>query len=368
MKEAIRFLDLRISDAAERKELLAACENVFNHGRIVLGPEVEEFERMIAKRVGKRHGIGVGSGSDAVYLGLRALGIGPGDEVITGSLSWIATANGIALTGATPVFADIGNDLNLDPSSLQQMISSKTRAVVAVHYTGRPCEMTELVKICEQHKLLLVEDAAQAFGAKYQGRPVGCFGAVACFSMNPMKVLASLGEAGAVATDGDAIADSVRSLRYNGTVNREECLQPSINGRIDTLQAAFLLVRMKRFEAVIGRRREIAALYRDALRGVVDTPEERPGDFNVYYTYTIQADDRDGLKRHLEERHAIECKIQHPILMPDQPPYRGKTRVQYENARRLRERILCIPAHEKMADEQASRVAEAIRAYYGRGK
>jgi dTDP-4-amino-4,6-dideoxygalactose transaminase len=368
MKEAIRFLDLRITDKTERAELLAACENVFNHGRIVLGPEVEAFERTVARRVDKRHAIGVGSGSDAVYLGLRALGIGPGDEVITGSLSWIATANGIALTGATPVFADIGDDLNIDPTSVRQLVSPRTRAVLAVHYTGRPCEMDELVRICEQHQLFLVEDAAQAFGARYQGRPVGSFGALACFSMNPMKVLASLGEAGIVATDVEAVAANVRSLRYNGTVNREECLQPSINGRIDTLQAAFLLVRMRRFEAVIGRRREIAAFYRNALRGLVDTPGERHGDFNVYYTYTIQADDRDGLKRYLEDRHGIECKIQHPILMPDQPPYREKPRADYRNARRLRERILCIPAHEKMVDEQASRVAEAIRAYYGTGR
>jgi dTDP-4-amino-4,6-dideoxygalactose transaminase len=227
--------------------------------------------------------------------------------------------------------------------------------------------MAELVEISEQHKILLVEDAAQAFGARYRGRPVGCFGAVACFSMNPMKVLASLGEAGVIATDVDTVADNVRSLRYNGTVNREECLQPSINGRIDTLQAAFLLVRMKRFERVVGRRRQIAAFYRDALQGVVNTPGERPGDYNVYYTYTIQADDRDGLKHYLEERE-IECKIQHPILMPDQPPYREKPRADYSNARRLRERILCIPAHEKMTDDQASRVAEAIRSYYGAGK
>ena len=235
MKGAIRFLDLRVTDAAEKAELLAACENVLDHGRIVLGPEVEEFERAVAKRIGKRHAIGVGSGSDAAYLGLRALGIGPGDEVITGSLSWVATANGIALTGATPVFADIGDDLNVDPASVRRLISSDTRAVLAVHYTGRPCEMVELMKICRQHRLLLVEDAAQAFGARYQGRPVGSFGDAACFSMNPMKVLASLGEAGIVATDGDDVADKVRSLRYNGTINREECVQPSINGRLDTL-------------------------------------------------------------------------------------------------------------------------------------
>jgi len=364
MKEAVRFLDLRVNDAEEKAELLAACENVLRHGRVVLGPEVEEFERAVAKLIGKRHAIGVGSGSDAVYLGLRALDIGPGDEVITGSLSWVATANGIALTGATPVFADIGDDLNVDPSSVLRLISPSTRAVLAVHYTGRPCELEELARICRQHNLLLVEDAAQAFGARYQGRPVGSFGEVACFSMNPMKVLASLGEAGIVVTDSDGVADNVRSLRYNGTVNREECIQPSINGRLDTLQAAFLLVRMKRFETVVKRRREIAAFYRQALQGVVGTPGERPGDFNVYYTFTIQAEDRDGLKRHLEEQHGIECKIQHPILMPDQPAYSEKTRAECGNARRLRDRILCIPAHEKMSNEQTSRVAEAIRAYY----
>lgn len=363
----VRFLNLSILDDEEREELLAAADAVFRHGRLVIGPEVQELENQVAARVGRRFGIGVSSGTDALVLSLWALGLKPGDEVITTSLSWIATANAVRLAGATPVFADIGDDLNIDPESVKRLITPKTKALLPVHYTGKTCRMPELMKLAEKHKLTVIEDASQSFDATLGGRHAGSFGAMGCFSMNPMKVFAALGEAGMVVTDDPALRDKLDSLRYHGTVNRESCVQLSWNGRIDTLQTAFLLKRLPRLAGLIEKRRQIAGWYGKLLKGLpgVDLPVERTGERDVYYTYTIRADRRDELKAYLEAE-GIESKIQHPILMPEQPIYQKTARGEWKNALLLKARILCIPANEKLPREQIEFVAGKIREFYGK--
>jgi dTDP-4-amino-4,6-dideoxygalactose transaminase len=363
MEKKVPFLDLRITDDQEHQELLAAVDNVFRHGRIVLGPEVQELESQVASRCGRKYGVGVNSGTDALYLGMKSLGVGPGDEVITTVLSWIATANSIALTGATPVFADIGHDLNIGPASVRKLITPRTKALMPVHYTGKVCRMSELMRIAEDHNLLVIEDASQAFDARYRGRRAGSFGAIGCFSMNPMKVFAACGEAGMVVTDEEAVYERLIALRYNGTVNREECVEVSLNGRLDTLQAAILLKRLGGVERITQKRREIAAWYDAQLAGVVDLPVEEEGEEDVYYTYQIRANRRDELKAFLETR-GIETKIQHPILMADQPAYRHLADGEFPNARRLVKQILCIPAHEKLTRADVDYVAGCIREFY----
>jgi dTDP-4-amino-4,6-dideoxygalactose transaminase len=223
--------------------------------------------------------------------------------------------------------------------------------------------MPALMQIADKHGLLVIEDASQAFGASLHGRNAGSFGAVACFSMNPMKVFAACGEAGMVVTDHQDIYDRLVALRYNGTVNREVCIEPSLNGRLDTLQAAILLRRLADVDRIIRRRREIAAWYDEQLAGIVETPREAQGEWDVYYTYTIRASQRDELKTFLEGQ-GIETKIQHPILMPDQPAYRNKANGEWSNARRLVQRILCIPAHEKLTRADVNYVAACIREFY----
>src|SRR5947209_3242233 len=363
MEKKVPFLDLRIVDDQERQDLFGAVDKVFRHGRIVLGPEVQELEEQVAARCGRRYGVGVNSGTDALYLGLKSLGVGPGDEVITTVLSWIATANAIALTGATPVFADINDDLNLDPSSVQKLITPRTKALMPVHYTGKVCQMSALVQIAKEHKLLVIEDASQAFDARYDGRKAGSFGDIACFSMNPMKVFAACGEAGMVVTDKEDVYERLIALRYNGTVNREECIEVSHNGRLDTLQAAILLQRLGRFEGIIQKRSEIAAWYDAQLSGVVGIPLEAEGEEDVYYTYQIRAYRRDELKEFLESK-GIETKIQHPILMAEQPAYCHLARTEFPNARRLVKQILCIPAHEKLTRTNVDYVAASIQEFY----
>lgn len=358
----VAFLDLRVAPA-ERESLLGAVSRVLEHGRIVLGPEVEQLERAVADRTGRAHGIGVSSGTDACYLALRALGIGPGDEVITTCLSWVATANAIALTGATPVFADIRDDLNIDPASVARLVTPQTRAIMPVHYTGKVCDMDALRAIAAQHHLEIVEDASQAFDARYRGTIAGGFGTLACFSMNPMKVFAACGEAGMIVTDRDDLRDRLISLRYNGTINREQCITPSHNGRLDTLQAAMLLVRLPHVAEVVSRRRVIAGWYSALLGASVHTPVTQAWETDVYYTYQVQTPRRDELKAFLEAR-GIETKIQHPYLMSQQPVY---TQAGCPNGERLVREILCLPAHEKLEHEDVEYVAQAVHAFLGNG-
>lgn len=354
----VPFLDLRVTDKEELNALLEAYRSVLAHGRLVMGPEIEELEAAISTSCARRFSVSVGSGTDALFLGLRALDVGPGDEVITSSLSWIATANAIRMTGATPVFADIGDDLNINTTSAENLIGKRTVAILTVNYTGRIADNITLERLVSARGLLLMEDASQSFGAKLEGRPSGSFGDLSAMSHNPMKVLAATGEAGSITLDDAHVVDRVRQLRYAGTINRETCTTPSLNGRMDTVQAAALLVRLSNNSKVIDNRRANAAYYDEALRNSVAIPPRDDNHFDVFYTYTIRSSRRDELQRHLV-KFGIETKVQHPLLMPQQPAYEG-SKGEWPNAASLVKQILCIPIHEKLTRSQREKVAEAI--------
>ena len=362
MNRKVPFLDLRVTDPEERRELLASVDAVLGHGRLVMGPEVEEFERRMARLSGRRFCVGVSSGSDALFLALRAAGIGPGDEVVTTALSWVATANAIALVGATPVFADILDDLNIDPASVARVIGSRTRAIVPVHFTGKICRMEELLDLARAHGLVVIEDAAQAFGATRGGRPAGSFGDLACFSMNAMKVLAACGDAGAVVTDREEWRDRLSFLRYNGCVNREICMEPGLNGRLDTVQAAMLLTRLDRVDAILARRREIAAWYTARLDRLVAIPGRSGDDLHGCYTYQIRTPWRDELRAFLGTR-GIETQLHHGSAVPEQPAYRNLARGEWTRAGQLVQEILCIPANEKLSADDLEHVASTIERF-----
>lgn len=364
MMMKIPYLDLSIRNKTLKDELLQAVDRVLSHGRIVLGPEVIQFEEQIVKFCQKKYVVGVGSGSAAVYLALRSLDIGPGDEVITTPLSWIATLNAIVLCGATPVFADIGDDLNINADLIEDVITSRTKVLLPVHFTGKLCAMSAIEQIAAKHNLLVVEDAAQAFGASINGRKAGAFGYVNAFSMNAMKVFRSYGEAGAVATDDEPLYEKLVSLRYAGTKNRQDCYYPSLNFRLHTLQAAMLLVNFAYLLKIIARRREIAKFYSEALQDVVMCPSAEVGSDHVYYTYTIIAERRDELQAYLQSK-GIETKIHHPILMPYHTAYVHLPKPYIPNAERLVKRILSIPNHEDLTTEQTGYIVACIREFYG---
>jgi len=361
--QRIPFLDLRVTDEAERQRIHEAVEKVLQHGRIVLGPEVAELERRVAERVGRAHAVGVNSGTDALIVSLRALGIGPGDEVIVPPQSFIATANAVSIVGAEPVFADMDDDGNLDPDSIQALLSPRTRAIMPVHWAGRPCDMDRILAIAAAAGVPVIEDSSQAFDSERHGRKAGSFGRIGCFSMNAMKVFASLGEAGMIVTDDPDLYEKCVALRYHGLVNREYCTQVSQNGRLDTLQAAILLTRLDFVTSHIDIRRDIAAFYNDKLADVVAVPSDVEGGRHVYYTYTIRTPHRDALKAHLEAR-GVEVKIQHPLLMPQHPVYNGRAKGSWPNAERMVPTVLCLPCHEKIDQRQRAYVAESVLSFF----
>lgn len=368
MENKIRFMNLSIEDSKLRKELLQAVDAVFQHGWIIEGPEVQELEQEIARYCGRQYAVGVNSGTDALFLGLKSLGIGIGDEVITSAMSWIATANAITLTGAKPVFADIREDLNIDPDSIRKLITPQTKAIIPVHYTGKICAMHSIMHLADEHHLHVIEDAAQAFGATYKGQRAGSFGTIGCFSMNPMKVYSACGEAGMVVTDKQEIADRLIALRHNGTVNGEVCLEPSLNGRLDTLQAAILLKRLPQLAQLIEKRHKVAQIYEARLANWVDIPREAAGEYDTFYTYTIRVGERDALQAYLTEK-GIETKIRHLYLMPDQPAYQHNAQGDWPNAKRLIKNILCLPIHEKLSRADVEFVAASVEEFYqNRGK
>jgi dTDP-4-amino-4,6-dideoxygalactose transaminase len=361
----VRYRDLSIADPELRVRLLQVVDELLRDGRLLMGPAVEQWEALVANYCGARHCVGVSSGTNAIYLALRAFDIGPGDEVIVPAMSWVATANAVALAGATPVFADIGDDLNINVADAEAAITPRTRAILPVHYTGRLCDMASIGALAERHGLLVIEDAAQAFGAADAGKRAGGFGDAAAFSLNPMKVFPGFGEVGAVLVDDPAICERLRALRYLGTVNKEICVEPSLNHKIDTIQAAMMLVSYDGVEPALVRRLEIASHYCRRLKDLVGCPEapRSPADRrSVFFDYTITTPRRTDLRRFLEAR-GIEVKIRHPLLMSQQPAYRHLERRPLPNAERLVRQILSLPIHEKLTDGQIDYVVDSISSF-----
>jgi dTDP-4-amino-4,6-dideoxygalactose transaminase len=361
----VRYRDLSVDNPELRARLLHVVDELLRHGTLLMGPAVEKWEDLIASYCGARYCVGVSSGTNAIYLALRAFDIGPGDEVIVPAMSWVATVNAVALTGATPVFVDIGDDLNIDVSDAEAAITSKTRAILPVHYTGRLCDMASIGALAERHRLLVIEDAAQAFGASDEAGRAGGFGHAAAFSLNPMKVFPGFGEVGAVLVDDAEVCERLRAMRYLGTVNKEVCIEPSLNHKIDTIQAAMMLVSFETVEPSLVRRLEIASRYCESLNNLVGCPEPPrfPADRrSVFFDYTIATPRRTEMRRFLEGR-GIEVKIRHPLLMSQQPAYRHLNRRPLPNAERLVKEILSLPIHEKLTDDQIDYVVESIAAF-----
>ena len=359
---AVRFRDLSVGDA-ERSELLSSIDRVMRVGQFILGEDVEQFEREFARRCNQDYCVGVSNGTAALYLALRAFGVGPGDEVITSAMSWVATGNAITALGATPIFVDVRDDYNIDPSAIETAFTGKTRAIVPVHYYGRISSMARICEFAARKSVPVVEDAAQAFGAFVGDEPAGSFGDAAAFSLNPMKPLAALGEAGAVVTRRQDIAEKIKSLRYLGTVDRETCVDPSLNFKIDTLQAVVLLERMKRVEQSIAHRNRIAESYSSSLKDLVAVPQAPADGLSAFFDYTIFTESRDSLEAYLLSR-GVEVKVRHRLLLTEQPGYGRVKNENVPNAQRLVKGILSLPIHEGMDDAQVDHVVSEIVRFF----
>jgi len=353
--------------AAESASLLSRLGQTLASGQWVAGPEVAELEQRLAARLGARECIGVGSGTDALILSLRALGIGPGDEVITAPNSFIATASAIVHVGATPVFADVLPDQNIDPERVEAAITPRTRAILPVHLSGRTAHMPELLELARRHNLRVIEDAAQAIDARLHGKAAGTFGDLGCFSCHPLKNLNAAGDAGFILADDVELGQRLRRLRSNGLVDRETALEWGVVSRLDSLQAAVLLERLPALDGVTEARRRNARTYRELLAGVpqIFLPPCRAEEHNVFHTFVIQVERRDELQEFLRER-GIGTAIHYKIPIHLQPAARslGYARGSFPVAERQAERILSLPVHQFLTQADVEYVAAIIREFF----
>ena len=359
MSAKIPFADLRLTDDADA--VRQAIERVTGSGWFVLGPEVEAFEAEFAAASGAPHAVGVGTGTDALALILRALGIGAGDEVITTALSAAYTAIAIVMAGATPVFADIDPErMTLDPASVTQALTSRTAALLPVHLYGQPADVGSLAALAAKKGLALVEDCCQAHLATCGGKPVGTFGAAGAFSFYPTKNLGALGDGGAVVTRDAALAARIRQLRNGGQTDRYHHAEVGVNSRLDELQAAVLRARLPLLEDRTERRRLLASRYRTLLDG---TSVEVPPQFDsghVYHLFPVRSSRRTGLQHHLRTS-GIETLVHYPLTIPQQPAFAAAGAADCAHAVRAAAEVLSLPLYPHMPLGAVETVAEAVR-------
>ena len=366
----IPVFDLRRQYESIREEMDQAIARVLERGRFILGEEVAAFEHEFAAFCGVAHAVGVGSGTEALHLALRACGIGPGDEVITVSHTAVATVAAIELAGARPVLVDVDpRRYTMDPTKVEERITPSTRAILPVHLYGCPADMEPLLESARRHHLLVIEDCAQAHGALYKGRPVGSWGDIAAFSFYPTKNLGACGDGGAVVTNDPALAERVRLLREYGWAERYVSHIRGLNSRLDELQAAILRVKLRRLEAWNERRRQIAAMYREHLadvasRGELVLPEEPEDVRHVYHLYVVRHPRRDALRRFLEER-GIGTLIHYPVPVHLQPAYAdlGYPAGSLPVTEAISREVVSLPMYPELADEEVRMVSEALCAF-----
>jgi len=363
----VPFVNIGAQHAPIKAELLDAIGRVIDSGMYVLGQEVEQFEQRFAELCGTRYAVGLNSGTDALVLALRALGIGPGDEVITAANTFASSAGCAAMLGARPVLADVGEDYNLDPASVERAITPRTKAIIPVHLTGRPAKMDELMRLAETHNLYVVEDAAQAVCAEYRGKRVGAIGKIGCFSLHPLKTLSAIGDGGVLTTDDQGIYDEIKILRNIGLKTRDDAITWSGNSRLDTVQAAALLVKMQYIEEWTELRRANARRYREFLAGIsqVTPPDELTHERAVYQVFKILADDRDALQTYLAE-HGIGSAVHYalPLHLQTVGAELGYKAGDFPVAEQQAEHILSIPVYHTLQPDEIEYVAATIRAFY----
>ena len=357
----IPFIDLTRQHAALRTELLAAMAGVLDRSEFVLGGEGRVLEQELALTCGVRHAVGVASGTDALRLALAALGVGPGDEVLTPAFSFVASASTIVMAGATPVFVDIDPaTYTLDVRAAERALTPRTRAIVPVHLYGHPAPMDAIVAFAGRHGLVVLEDAAQAIGATWAGRPVGNWGDAACVSFYPTKNLGACGDGGMVLTDRDDVAERVRRLRHHGDGGRYRHVELGYASRLDELQAAVLRVKWRRLGEWTERRRRLAARYGDLLRDLpLVLPVERREARHVYHLFTVRHAQRDAFAKALADL-GVGTGVYYPLAVPNQPMFGGDER-RFPEAWRAAREVLSLPCFAELGDEEVDTVAAAAR-------
>lgn len=365
MDWSVRFVDFPKAFTTIEPEMMPVIRQVLAGGDLIMRQQMLDFEQHLAEFVGTADAVGVSNCTDGLRLTLEALGIGPGDEVITVAHTFVATMAAIHHVGASPVLVDVGDDRNMNVDLVEAAITPKTRAIMPVHLDGRLCRMDRLMEIAKKHNLLVIEDTAQALGASYEGVRGGAWGVAGAFSFYPAKLLGAYGDAGAVVTSDGGLAEKLRALRDHGRVTKTDLNGWGWNCRLDNLQAAVLDLKLKKVPQWISRRRQLAAIYDEAL---ADLPEVKrpPGPdgqqyFDIYQNYVIEAERRDELAAHMTERK-IETMISWPKPMHHQPI--GLDRFRLPRTEQLAERVLSLPLTTELDQDQVLYVADSIREFY----
>jgi dTDP-4-amino-4,6-dideoxygalactose transaminase len=367
MEWKVRYVDYPQQFRKMENEIMGTIRQVLSQGDLMLRQQLRDFEANLAAFVGTKYAVGVSNCTDAMHLTLLAAAIGPGDEVITVSHTFVATAAAIHHVGATPVLVDIGDDHNMNVGLVEQAVTPRTRAIMPVHLNGRLCDMGRLMPLAEKHGLIVIEDSAQALGASYCGKRGGSFALAGCFSFYPAKLLGAFGDAGAVVTNDQEIAEKVHRLRDHGRTPDGDIAGWSFNCRMDNLHAAILDLKLKQVPAWIQRRREIAGIYHNALAGVSQLLLPAPADggtyFDVFQNYEIEAENRDGLVAHLKAS-GVEVMLPWGGKGVHQFPALGLDHFKLPRTDELFRRALMLPMHTELTNDQARYVANTIRGFY----
>ena len=364
----VPLLDLKAQYQPLKEQIKDAIDTVLNHGGFVLGPEVVKLEEELAKYCETKHAIGVASGTDALLIALRSLGVGPGDEVITTGFSFFATAGVISRLGAIPVFCDIDEKtFNLDPATIEAKITPKTKAIMPVHLFGQVAEMDQINKIAKAHNIPVVEDAAQVIGSKYHGRLAGSLGDAGGFSFYPSKNLGAYGDGGFISTNSDELNELIRMLRVHGAKPKYINHYVGYNSRLDTIQAAILLVKLKYLNEWHEGRRSKAKVYDREFKNLsgVITPHCEEHNYHIYNQYTLIADNRDKLRDHLKGKD-IGFDIYYPMPLHLQKCY---TDLKYKKgdlpiAEHLADKVISLPVYPELSEDQQAYVIDTIKEFY----
>ena len=365
----VNYISIAEQHIKLKDELMDAVGRVLESGKFILGDETKKFENEFAKIIGTKYAVGVNSGTDALFLALKALGIGNGDEVITVSNSFLSTATSIMHTGAIPVFVDVKKNYLMDEELIEKKITSKTKAILPVHLTGKPCSMDKIMKISKKYGIHVVEDCAQAVLAKWRSKNVGSFG-IGCFSLHPLKTLSACGDGGIITTDNEEIYNTLMQIRNIGLKNRNESDILGFNSRLDDIQAAILNVKLKYLDEWTKNKKETASYYRKKLREMKISqinyiPYDEENEYSVYHTFILNLEDRDEIAVFLE-KNGIETKIHYPIPIHRQKCFEHLKVKDEElpNTIQQSKHIISLPSHTEIKNEEIDYVCGKIKEFY----
>lgn len=362
---SVPFIDLKRQYLQIKEEILSAIDNVLSSGNYILGNFVEDFEKKAAEYLECKYVLSVANGTDAIILVLKSNNIGPGDEVILPANSFVATAGAVAAVGARSILCDVSEDINIDVSKIEKLITNKTKAIIPVHLTGRPAEMDAILEIAKKNSLYVIEDAAQSIGARYKGKMTGAIGDAGCFSLHPLKNLHVYGDGGLITTNNEELYNDIKLTRNHGLINRDTCMKWGLNSRLDALQAKMAHIGLSYLESWNNQRRFTAECYQNKLNHVINVPMDKPYEHAVYHNFVVTTDKRDELMQFLLKK-GIETKIHYPVPIHLQPAAAslGYKLGDFPTTEKMARQMMSLPIYTELQANERNFVIDSILSFY----